>query len=39
MSVAGLPGTESPRGFAVSAVMMILLGVGLTLFFKYKQWI
>jgi zinc transporter len=39
MNVAGLPGTESRWSFAISAVMMVLLGVGLTLFFKRKRWI
>lgn len=39
MNVAGLPGTESRWSFAISAVAMGLLGVGLTLFFKWKKWI
>lgn len=39
MNVAGLPGTESPWSFAISAVTMFLLGVGLTLFFRRKRWI
>lgn len=39
MNVAGLPGTESPWGFVISSVTMFLLGVGLTLFFKWKRWI
>ena len=39
MNVAGLPGTESPWSFMISAVTMFLLGVGLTLFFRWKRWI
>ncbi|HZD52261.1 MAG TPA: zinc transporter ZntB [Woeseiaceae bacterium] len=39
MNVAGLPGTEAPYGFVVSAVTMVLLGIGLTLLFKWKNWI
>lgn len=39
MNVAGLPGTESRWSFAISAVAMVLLGVGLTLFFRWKKWI
>jgi zinc transporter len=39
MNVAGLPGTESPYGFAWSSVVMVLLGIGLTLLFKFKKWI
>ena len=39
MNVAGLPGTESPFGFIWSSVVMVLLGIGLTLLFKFKKWI
>jgi zinc transporter len=39
MNVAGLPGTESPYGFVWSSVLMVLLGIGLTLLFKFKKWI
>jgi zinc transporter len=39
MNVAGLPGTESPFGFIWSSVLMVLLGIGLTLLFKFKKWI
>lgn len=39
MNVAGLPGTESAYGFVVSAVTMVLLGIGLLIFFKRKKWI
>lgn len=39
MNVAGLPGTEASYGFAVSAATMILIGIGLILFFRWKKWI
>jgi zinc transporter len=39
MNVAGLPGTEDPNGFLISAVVMIGLGIGLVAYFKWKRWI
>ena len=39
MNVAGLPGTVNPNGFLVSAVIMIVLGIGLVAYFKWKRWI
>ena len=39
MNVAGLPGTENPQGFFISAVVMIGLGMALGLYFKWKRWI
>jgi len=39
MNVAGLPGTENPDGFFVSAIVMVLLGIGLLGYFKWKKWI
>lgn len=39
MNVAGLPGTESSWSFVIAAAAMVLLGVGLTLFFRWKKWI
>ena len=39
MNVAGLPGTENPNGFLVSATIMIGLGIALAAYFKWKRWI
>lgn len=39
MNVAGLPGTVSPYGFTIATLVMIALGAGLMLFFKWKRWI
>jgi zinc transporter len=39
MNVAGLPGTVSPYGFAIATVVMIGLGIGLLLFFKWRKWL
>ena len=39
MNVAGLPGTVSPYSFTVSTIVMIGLGFGLVLFFKWRKWI
>ena len=39
MNVAGLPGTENPQGFFISAVVMVGLGVALGIYFKWRRWI
>lgn len=39
MNVAGLPGTEVWYGFAASVAAMLVLGIGLTAFFRWKGWI
>jgi zinc transporter len=39
MNVAGLPGTENPQGFFISALVMIGLGLGLAAYFKWRRWI
>ncbi|HEY5643849.1 MAG TPA: zinc transporter ZntB [Woeseiaceae bacterium] len=38
MNVGGLPGLESPIGFWVSIVIMIVAAVGLAAFFRWKRW-
>jgi len=39
MNVGGLPGLESPVGFAWSIVIMIVTGICLALFFRWKKWL
>ena len=39
MNVAGLPGTVNPNGFFFSAVIMVLLGVALIAYFRWRKWI
>jgi Mg2+ and Co2+ transporter CorA len=39
MNVAGLPGTVSSYSFTIATVVMIVLGVGLVLFFRWRKWI
>jgi zinc transporter len=39
MNVAGLPGVENPHGFLISAVIMVVLGIALVAYFKWKRWI
>jgi zinc transporter len=39
MNVAGLPGTDDPNGFRISAAVMISLGVALIGFFKWRRWL
>lgn len=38
MNVGGLPGLDSPWGFAVSLVVMVLAVIGLVAFFRSKKW-
>jgi zinc transporter len=39
MNVGGLPGLESPNGFIVSVVVMVVSAVGLLAFFRWKRWL
>lgn len=39
MNVAGLPGVENPNGFVYSAIVMLVLGVSLLLYFRWKKWV
>lgn len=39
MNVGGLPGLESPRGFVISLVVMVVAAVGLLTFFRAKKWL
>lgn len=39
MNVGGLPGLESPWGFAGSIVIMVLAAIGLVVFFRSKKWL
>ena len=39
MNVGGLPGLESPRGFVVSLIVMVIAAVGLLAFFRAKKWL
>ncbi len=39
MNVGGLPGLESPRGFAWSVVIMVAAAAGLLLYFRSKKWL
>jgi zinc transporter len=39
MNVAGLPGTNNPNGFLISAVIMVGLGIALVAYFRWKKWI
>lgn len=39
MNVAGLPGTENPRGFVYAAIIMGVFGVGMAIYFKLRKWI
>ena len=39
MNVAGLPGTEDPRSFLVLALAMVVVCIGLLVFFRWKKWV
>lgn len=39
MNVGGVPGVESPGGFLASVVVMVIAGVGLVAYFRWKKWI
>jgi zinc transporter len=39
MNVGGLPGLDSPRGFASSLIVMVVATIGLLAFFRAKKWL
>lgn len=39
MNVAGLPGTVNPNGFIYSAIIMVVLGVMLIGYFRWRKWL
>jgi len=39
MNVAGLPGLENPQAFNIVAGLMIALGLGILLLFRWKKWL
>ena len=39
MNVAGLPGTENPRGFIYSGLVMLASLAGLVLYFRSRKWL
>ena len=39
MNVAGLPGTVNPNGFLYAAVIMLVFGIGMAIYFRLKKWI
>jgi len=39
MNVAGLPGTENPWSFAILVVLMLSIGCGILLLFRWKKWL
>jgi len=39
MNVGGLPGVESPQGFLVSVIVMVLTAIGLLALFRFKKWL
>jgi zinc transporter len=39
MNVAGLPGTENPKGFIYSVLIMVVSLIGLVLYFRSRKWL
>lgn len=39
MNVGGLPGVDSPRGFALSVIVMAVAAAGLLAYFRSKRWL
>jgi zinc transporter len=39
MNVGGLPGLDSPNGFAGSAVIMLVAAIAMLVFFHWKRWL
>jgi zinc transporter len=39
MNVGGIPGAQTPLGFAAIVGLIAALGVALVLFFKYRRWL
>lgn len=39
MNVAGLPGTENPAGFIISALLMVVAALLILLLFRFKRWL
>jgi len=39
MNVAGLPGTQNPWSFAILVLLMLSIGAGILLLFRWKKWL
>ena len=39
MNVAGLPGTEDSNGFGYSIIIMVILGIALVGYFRWRKWL
>jgi len=39
MNVGGLPGLDSPQGFVVSLIVMVVAAIGLLALFRAKKWL
>ena len=39
MNVAGLPGTENPWAFGILVALMVSIGCGILLLFRWKRWL
>lgn len=39
MNVGGLPGLESPRGFMISVILMVISAAALLGYFRFRKWL
>jgi zinc transporter len=39
MNVGGLPGVESPRGFLVALVVMVVTSAAMLIYFRFRKWL
>jgi zinc transporter len=39
MNVGGLPGVDSPRGFLVAFVVMVLTSAAMIVYFRFRKWL
>ena len=39
MNVGGMPGVDSPMGFVLSLIAMLIAGAGLLAFFRWRKWL
>lgn len=39
MNVGGLPGLDNPRGFAVSATIMVIAAIVSLIYFRLRKWL
>ena len=39
MNVGGLPGLDSPKGFLVALIVMVLTSAAMLIYFRFRKWL